>query len=320
MKKIIVAVLLLCSVFVANLAFYNNKKILGTISTAISIETACDVYEERIPYLEKSKEELEKDNAVLSEKNNILELENQKIKQSLESISKFKTGEIITFGKYPYAANGKEMPIEWIILDRKGSKALLISRYGLDYKQYNDKVIGKNIGWANSTIRKWLNGDFMNKAFSNKEKQSIVKTFLSTIEYDTYFRKDLYGFKEYVAKYSYKNTYDFVFLNYEFETGNLIEKYYFPPTPYANKLSSSSDNCAWDIYIHPDFTGVYNKCNGCIYYPHLNKYAFVLPSMWIDLKKAFPDYPQQSLEQLLAAQTEPKTEIETAQENPAKEK
>lgn len=316
MKKIIVAVLLLVSVFAANRAFWNNKHIVETITAAISIGITCDGYKERIPNLEKRKEELEKDSSILSEKNNILELENQKLKQFLESISKFKTGEIITFGKYPYAANGKEMPIEWIILDRKGSKALLISRYGLDYKQYNDKAKGKNIGWANSTIRKWLNGDFMNKAFLNKEKQSIVKTFVSTLEHDAYLTGE-YGIYELKCTTRYKNSYDYVFLPMEESSSE------FSPTPYANKLSGSRFFLPWSIDVYcalPDYNRFLTTSSSGIDEMRINNYAFVQPSMWIDLKKAFPDYPQQNLEQLLAAQPEPKIEIETAQENPAKEK
>lgn len=318
MKKIIVAVLLLVSVVVANFVLY-DKYVKETVVAANVIISSNEQFDETILNFEKRKEQLEKDNAVLSEKNNILELENQKLQQFIEPISKFKTGEIITFGKYPYAANGKEMPIEWIILDRKGSKALLISRYGLDYKQYNDKAKGKNIGWANSTIRKWLNGDFMNKAFSNKEKQSIVKTFVSTLEHDAY----LTMYDELKCTTRYKNSYDYVFLPM---LGMFSSE--LSPTPYANKLSGSRFFSPWsiDVYCNDDnyflHTGSQIKYDPDThwYMGRINNYAFVLPSMWIDLKKAFPDYPQQSLEQLLAAQPEPKTEIETAQENPAKEK
>lgn len=301
MKKIIVAVLLLVSVVVANFVLY-DKYVKETVVAANVIISSNEQFDETILNFEKRKEQLEKDNAVLSEKNNILELENQKLQQFIEPISKFKTGEIITFGKYPYAANGKEMPIEWIILDRKGSKALLISRYGLDYKQYNDKVIGKNIGWANSTIRKWLNGDFMNKAFSNKEKQSIVKTFVSTLEHDAYLtgrEPRMYG--ELKCTTRYKNSYDYVFLPMEEPSSE------FSPTPYANKLSGSRFFSPLSIDVYCNYYGNFLQTGSQRKYDpnpyrdigRINNYAFVLPSMWIDLKKAFPDYPQQNLEQLL---------------------
>ena len=48
-------------------------------------------------------------------------------------------GSIITFGAYEQdnnTRNGKE-PIEWQVLEIKGGRALLISKYGLDAKRYN---------------------------------------------------------------------------------------------------------------------------------------------------------------------------------------
>ena len=51
-------------------------------------------------------------------------------------------GDIISYGSYEQDAdesNGKE-PIEWLVLDVDGDKALMISKYGLDAKPYNTKL------------------------------------------------------------------------------------------------------------------------------------------------------------------------------------
>ena len=51
-------------------------------------------------------------------------------------------GDIITFGRYPQTASGIDStPIEWIVLDRDGSRALLLSKYGLDMKPYHTKWV-----------------------------------------------------------------------------------------------------------------------------------------------------------------------------------
>ena len=87
---------------------------------------------------------------------------------------KFAVGNYVTFGEYPQTAAGKDMtPIEWLVLARDGNKALLISRYALDAKRYDNSYTVK---WENCTLRTWLNGTFYNKAFSSAEQVAILTT------------------------------------------------------------------------------------------------------------------------------------------------
>ena len=65
-------------------------------------------------------------------------------------------------------------PIEWYILEDNGSEALLLSKYLLAYKGYNEEQ--KDITWENCTIRKWLNSDFVNSSFTRNEQKSIIVT------------------------------------------------------------------------------------------------------------------------------------------------
>ena len=81
---------------------------------------------------------------------------------------------IIKFGSYEQDAdttNGKE-EIEWIVLAVDGSRALLISRYALDGKQFNE-VQTNNTTWENCTLRTWLNDTFYNTAFGKKHQEMI---------------------------------------------------------------------------------------------------------------------------------------------------
>lgn len=84
--------------------------------------------------------------------------------------------ETVTFGSYPQNdANGNTKdPIEWIVLEREGNKALLLSKYILDCKCYNNEF--KEVTWETCDLRKWLNDGFYNKAFSDKEKTAILDT------------------------------------------------------------------------------------------------------------------------------------------------
>ena len=87
----------------------------------------------------------------------------------------FAVGNYVTFGTYPQTKAGNDKtPIEWLVLDRDGEKALLLSRYGLDTQPYNEKYVVMT--WEKSNLRKWLNDDFMNRAFTEAEQSAILLT------------------------------------------------------------------------------------------------------------------------------------------------
>ncbi len=92
---------------------------------------------------------------------------------------KYKKGDYITFGSYEQDGNKKNgaEPIEWEILDVKDGKLLVISRYILDTKPYNEE--SGNVTWETCTLRTWLNKDFYDSAFKAGEKKKIVKTKIS---------------------------------------------------------------------------------------------------------------------------------------------
>lgn len=82
-------------------------------------------------------------------------------------------GDTIDFGAYEQdndSSNGKEN-IEWLVLAKRDNRLFVISRYALDCQQYNTEYV--DISWENCTLRKWLNDDFFNAAFSDWEKDMI---------------------------------------------------------------------------------------------------------------------------------------------------
>ena len=84
----------------------------------------------------------------------------------------------ITFGRYEQdnnMENGAE-PIEWILLESKGNKHLLLSRYVLDWKAFDES--GKAATWDYSSLRTWLNQEFLETAFSEPEKKQIGKNYV----------------------------------------------------------------------------------------------------------------------------------------------
>ena len=85
-------------------------------------------------------------------------------------------GEIVTLGRYEQdgnAGNGPE-PIEWIILEMREGRCLLISRYALDAMPYH--TVSADITWEQCSLRSWLNSDFLDGAFNSEERAAIFLT------------------------------------------------------------------------------------------------------------------------------------------------
>ena len=68
--------------------------------------------------------------------------------------------------------------VEWLVLDKKDGKALLISKYCLDAKEYDKNEKNEFVTWETSTLRQWLNSCFINEAFTDEEKALICDTYL----------------------------------------------------------------------------------------------------------------------------------------------
>ncbi len=85
-----------------------------------------------------------------------------------------KGGDTVIFGAYEQdnnPENGKE-PIEWLSVYEIGydGYVTLISKNALDYKYFD-----KN-DWENSSLRHWLNGEFLSEAFSEQEQAMLNRT------------------------------------------------------------------------------------------------------------------------------------------------
>ena len=73
-------------------------------------------------------------------------------------------------------SNGPE-PIEWLVLEEREGRALLLSRYGLDARPFHARR--EEAGWAECTLRAWLNGEFFSSAFTADEQGAILAADLS---------------------------------------------------------------------------------------------------------------------------------------------
>lgn len=88
------------------------------------------------------------------------------------------SAQYVVFGAYEQDGNVDNGPeqLQWIPLAEKDGKILLICRYIIDYRDFNESTLAKASDWKGSSLRKWLNEDFYKTAFSSSEQKKIAKT------------------------------------------------------------------------------------------------------------------------------------------------
>ncbi len=147
-------------------------------------------------------------------------------------------GERFEFGRYPQGANGEIKPIIWRVLRRDADGLLVVAEQGLDCKKYHDKwVLFSSVTWEKCTLRRWLNSDFINRAFSEKECGLILAVS--------------------VSNNAGSSTVDRVFLLSKDEANKLFagnKDRRCKPTVYAVKEGAyldSNGNCLWWLRSRP---------------------------------------------------------------------
>ena len=84
----------------------------------------------------------------------------------LNNIDKSEVGTSILFGEY-----------KWLILEKKQGKAFLVKSEPIPGYAYNDENI--SVTWEKSSLRKFLNSDFIDETFSESQKSKILETRIS---------------------------------------------------------------------------------------------------------------------------------------------
>ena len=144
--------------------------------------------------------------------------------------------ETVFFGSCPQTGDDPE-PIEWLVLDERDDRTLLLSRYALASLPWHDAR--EAVTWDVSDLRAVLNGTFLEAAFTEAEREAIL-----AVELDN---GDDMGYGTPVGA----NTTDKVFLlsaseglRYLPETADRRVS----PTDYAQKqgaYTNGEGNCAW---------------------------------------------------------------------------
>ena len=94
-----------------------------------------------------------------------------------DRLSRAEIGSTVQLGFYPQGskASGEKEIVDWIVLDRDGSKLLLISKYALDclpFESANESQV--HASWQTCLLHRWLNETFLNEAFDAGEARLLV--------------------------------------------------------------------------------------------------------------------------------------------------
>lgn len=87
-------------------------------------------------------------------------------------------GDVFLFGAWEQdgdTANGAE-PLSWRVLTVEDGRALIITEKIIDAVQYDR--MSRSMDWENSNLRRWMNGDFLDGAFSAEEQARIAESHL----------------------------------------------------------------------------------------------------------------------------------------------
>ena len=168
----------------------NKKTVQSLLIVLFALFVHTLVYAENIKY--SSNEEF------------VQKIKTMKMATDFELTTSIDDLDTIHLGKYnqtkdEYGIYNKE-PVEWILVYKDDVNALLMSKYILDCKPYNnvkpkfdEAVLINNEGdnhfasdWKHSTIRKFMNEDMYNDMFNDEEKKLLNVAYLdNTFIYET---------------------------------------------------------------------------------------------------------------------------------------
>lgn len=94
-------------------------------------------------------------------------------KKPIIDIASTNVGDTIRFGHYDDVN-------EWIVLKKNEDKLLLLSKYAICRRPYNN--VYEDVTWSTCTLRNWLNTEYLTQAFSAEELELIADTYVINVD------------------------------------------------------------------------------------------------------------------------------------------
>ena len=262
---VIAFIIVLNTVIIPN-GKYNDAIALmdaGKYSEAISAFEALDGYKDSVNKIEECN----------------VNIYGEEVWNKVKSVN---VGDVYKFGSYEQdnnKSNGQE-DIEWLVLEKDGTKILVVSKYALDCKPYNTSYT--DVTWETCTLRKWLNNDFLGSAFSANEKAMIPTVTVSADKNPDYNTNPGNAMQDQVFLLSITEA------NKYFSSDSARQ---CKPTDYAvanGAWESDSGNCWWWLRSPGNNQGIAANVDDDGGVSEIGNYVSnvnnaVRPALWIDL-------------------------------------
>lgn len=204
----------------------------------------------------------------------------------VQNIISLKEGEDVYFGRYYQDTKKEKESIAWRVLAVKDDKVLLISECVLDCQKYNEN--NEDTSWEECTLRKWLNNDFLNSAFSDTEQNMIQLSTITADENPDYSTNQGNNTKDKIfllsameAKLYFKNDEDRKCNLTNLAINHGAIKYFIDGRLWWWWLRSMGSNGNYVAIVNPSGSVDYNGSSVDI------DYVSVRPALWINLKNRY---------------------------------
>jgi len=198
--------------------------------------------------------------------------------------SELSVGDKVKYGVYDQdnnLINGKE-EIDWIVLAVEDGKALLLSDKVLASKAFDTEGSQE---WRDSSIRAWLNDNFLRAAFTAAESGNIILSSLENKENSIYHTGGT------------ENTEDKVFLLSADEATKYVKPEFASPatTPYAWAQGNRYDTPMWWLRTAGDVHGDGVSKQAACYRPDLLLWGHIVvddtygvrPAIWVSTENQY---------------------------------
>ena len=107
------------------------------------------------------------------------EADAEKYIQKCQTLIDYTVGNIVTFGSY------EGQPICWRVLDERGRMRMLLAEKPVTHRAYHGTPT--DTSWKDCDLRRWLNGPFLEAAFTPAERAKITAVRVENPRNPVYF-------------------------------------------------------------------------------------------------------------------------------------
>jgi tetratricopeptide (TPR) repeat protein len=158
---------------------------------------------------EKKKGNFEKARKAFAEAGDYKDSEAQKVSMEQQVIKNSEVGKYVTVGD-----------CKWKILEFQGNQVLLLKKTALPERAYND--VPGDTTWETSSLRKWLNAEFLAKTFTELEHKKIALSDIKNKDNETYHTLGGSDTKDYIFLLSMEEVQNYSKLLPEFKNNGWL--------------------------------------------------------------------------------------------------